>query len=130
MRRVLALIFVLAARAHASPAVELHTSCAVALAEHQRTLRAELERSLAGAAPRARYTLDVTLERLAETPARGELEVVAEVRVLVSDGHGAMRWSSKSRAVVRGAPRARARLRRDAVIEATRALAATIRARL
>ncbi len=124
MLRALALALLLITSADASP--QIHTTCAAELREHERTLHDELVRSLAG----AELTLDVSLVTLSETVERGELMVQAEVRALVSDPKGAMRWSSSARAAVRGAPRSRAQLRHDAVIEATRALAATIRARL
>ncbi len=124
MRRLLALVLVLAARADASP--EIHTRCAAELREHERTLHDELVQAL----PDAHITLDVSLVTLTETIYGLELEVKAEVRALVSDARGAMHWTSSARSVVRGAPGSRTRLRHDAVIEATRALAATIRRRL
>ena len=124
MRRILALAFALTTSAHASPLI--HTSSANALAEHQRTLHDELARSLADTDAQ----LDVSLVSLTETLAGTDVEVRAEVVALVSDARGAIRWSSRARATVRGALPSRAQLRRDAVIEATRALAAAIRKRL
>lgn len=124
MRRILALAFALTTSAHASPVI--HTSCKTPLAEHERTLHDELERSLAG----TNAQLDVSLVSITETLAGTDVEVRAEVRALISDTRGAIRWASTAHATVRGALPARAQLRRDAVIEATRALAATIRKRL
>ena len=128
VQRVLALVLVLvlATSAHATPTIR--TRCAATLAEHERTLQDELARALAGAD--AHIVLDVSLVTVTDHLVGTEVEVEAEVRAVVSDEHGAMRWSSRARATVRGALPARAQLRRDAVIEATRALAATIRKRL
>ena len=124
MLRALALALLVATSADASP--RIHTTSAAGLQDQERTLRAELVRSLAD----VDLTVDASLVTLSETIESGELLVTAEVRALVSDKRGAARWASTARAAVRGAPRSRAQLRHDAVIEATRALATTIRARL
>ena len=124
MRRILALAFALTTSAHASPVI--HTSCTTPLAEHERTLHDELARSLAG----TNAQLDVSLVSITETLIGTDVEVRAEIRALISDAQGAIRWSSTAHATVRGALPTRTQLRRDAVIEATRALAATIRKRL
>jgi hypothetical protein len=124
VRLVLALAFALTASAHASPVI--HASCATDLAEHERTLHDELARSLASTDAQ----LDVSLVSLTETLVGTDIEVRAEVHALVSDARGEVRWSSRASATIRGALRERVQLRRDAVIEATHALAATIRKRL
>jgi hypothetical protein len=110
--------------------VAVRATCAAHLAaEHSRTLRAEVERALADAGADG-YSLDVTLERL-DVIARGsELEVRASVRALVADEHGAMRWSSSSHAIAKGRAHDRAQLVHDAVAEAGRAVAASVRTRL
>jgi hypothetical protein len=124
VRFLVALVFALTTSAHASPVI--HTSCATELAEHERTLHDELARSLAGTDAQ----LDASLVSITETLAGTDVEVRAEVRALVSDPSGAIRWQSTAHATVRGALPGRVQLRRDAVIEATRALAAAIRKRL
>jgi len=124
VRFILALALALTTSAHASPVI--HTSCARELTEHERTLHDELARTLASTDAQ----LDVSLVSLTERLVGTDVEVRAELRALVSDARGEIRWSSRARATVRGALPQRAQLRRDAVIEATHALAATIRKRL
>lgn len=125
MRFLLVLALALTATSgFASPVI--HTSCARELSEHRRTLHDELARSLAG----TNAQLDASLVTLTETIRGVDLEVRAEVRAFVSDPRGAIRWSSSARATVRGVARMRSQLRRTAVVEASRALGATIRQRL
>jgi hypothetical protein len=124
VRLILALALALTTSAYAQPVI--HTSCARELSEHERTLHAELSRSLDDTSAE----LDASLVSITETLVGTDIEVRAEIRALVSDAHGAVRWTSTAHAKVRGSLRERLQLRRDAVIEATHALAATIRKRL
>jgi hypothetical protein len=122
----LILAFVLAISATAQAAPVIHASCARELSEHRRTLHDELARSLKDTSAR----LDASLVSITETLDGTEIEVRAEIRALVSDSRGVIRYQSTARAKVRGRLRERVQLRRDAVIEATRALAETIRKHL
>jgi hypothetical protein len=114
----------------ATAGVEIHATCAAELASgapHVRTLRVEVARALAGSRVPSRYTLDVSLVRLASTTIGGQLEVRAEVRALLSDEHGRARWQSTSHATARGAARQQALLQRDAVTAAARDVAKLVR---
>jgi hypothetical protein len=131
LARVLVVLVVLAASVgYAAPTIEIHASCADALARdpaHVRTLRGELAHALSGTSMSPGYTLDASLVRLAALPVGGELEVRAEVRAMLSDGQGRVRWTSTSRATARGSSRERAQLQRDAVGAAAREVAKSVR---
>jgi len=128
--RYLVIFGLLVGGAASAQGVAVRATCAAKVAaEHSRTLRAEIERALADASTDG-YSLDVTLERLDVTTHGGELEVRASVRALVADQHGAMRWSSSAHAIAKGRAHERAQLVHDAVAEAGRAVAATVRTRL
>jgi hypothetical protein len=128
--RYLAIFGLLVGRVASAQGVAVRATCAAPVAaEHSRTLRAEIERALADARGDG-YSLDVRLERLDVIPRGGELEVRASVRALVADEHGAMRWSSTARAIAKGHARERDQLVHDAVAEAGRAVAASVRTRL
>lgn len=130
MLRYLALLVLLVASPASARSVAVRATCAARVApEHSRTLRTAIERALADAHT-ADYSLDVTLEALDVIDHGGELEVRASVRALVADGHGAMRWASTARASARGRVRDRERIVHDAIAEAGRAVAATVRTRL
>lgn len=119
-----------AAIADATAGVEIHATCASELARdpvHVRTLRDEVARALAGARVPSRYTLDVSLVRLAGTTIGNQVEFRAEVRALLSDGQGRARWQTTSRATARGAIRDRASIQRDAVTAAAQQLARSVR---
>jgi hypothetical protein len=114
----------------ASAGVAIHASCAADLARdpvHVRTLREEVARALASTRVTTRYTLDVSLVRLASTTTGRNIEVRAEVRALLSDEHGRARWQTTSRAVARGSARQQADLQRDAVTAAARDVAKLVR---
>ena len=128
--RYVAILGLLAAAPANAQGVAVRAACAPRIAaEHSRTLRAEVQRALADANADG-YSLDVTLEKLEVIAHGGELEVRASVCSLVADEHGAMRWSSTARATARGRARERDQLVRDAVSEAGRAVADTVRTRL
>ena len=117
--------------ADAAPSIAIHATCAVELAHdpaHVRTLRGELTHALAGTRGTRGYKLDVSLVRLGTFTRGGELEVRAEVRAMLSDESGRVRWSSLSRATARGTPRDHLLLQRDAVTSAARELAKQVRA--
>ena len=117
LRRIIVACTLLAAvPAGAQSGALIHATCTASVAidpAHVRTLRAQLERALAGKA--SGYTLDVSLVRLTATPMNGEMEVRAEVKTLLSDASGRVRLSSTSRAAARGPVRDRLALHRDAV---------------
>jgi hypothetical protein len=120
----------LSAGAASAQGVAVRTACAPQVAqEHSRTLRAEVEHALTDSRADG-YSLDVTLEKLEVIAHDSELEVRATVRALVVDEHGAMRWSSASRAIAKGRARERTQLVHDAIAEAARAVAATVQTRL
>jgi hypothetical protein len=129
--RSLLVTFVVAiSTAYAAPAIEIRASCAEALARdpaHVRTLRGELAHALSDARASPGTTLDASLVRLAAIPVGGEIEVRAEVRAMLSDGSGRVRWTSTSRATVRGSSSERVLLQRDAVGAAARDLARSVR---
>lgn len=130
-RLVTACLVLAVAIANASPAIEVHATCAAELASdpaHVRTLRGELAQALARISASASYTLDVSLVRLGVTTVGSELEVRAEVRAMLSDARGKIRWTSTSRTAARGPARDRIRLQRDAVSAAARELAKSVRA--
>ena len=117
--------------ADASAGVEIHATCASEVSRepvHVRTLHDEITRALAGSPVTTRYTLDVSLVKLASSMVGGQLEVRAEVRGLISDARG-IRWQSTSRANARGSVRDRALLQRDAIGAAARDLARSVRMR-
>ena len=129
--RYLMIFGLLVASTASAQGVAVRATCAAKVAaEHSRTLRAEIERALADATAAEGYSLDVTLEKLDVIARGGELEVRASVRALVADPHGAMRWTSSAHAVAKGRTRERAQLVHDAVAEAGRAVAASVRTRL
>ena len=129
--RYLVIFGLLVAGTASAQGVAVRATCAAKVAaEHSRTLRAEIERALTDATAAEGYSLDVTLEQLEVTTHGGELEVRASVRALVADPHGAMRWSSSSHAIAKGRTHERAQLVHDAVVEAARAVAASVRTRL
>jgi hypothetical protein len=116
----------------ASPVVEIQATCAAELARdpvHLRTLRGELSRALANMRPATRLTLDVSLVRLGTASVDGELEVRAELRALLSDEHGRIRWTTTSRSTARGTAGQHTALQRDAVAAAARELAKGVRIR-
>ncbi|HEX5062842.1 MAG TPA: hypothetical protein VFV99_25890 [Kofleriaceae bacterium] len=124
------LVFAIAI-ADAAPVIEVRATCAAELASepaHLRTLRGELAQALARTTATASYTLDVSLVRLGVATVGRELEVRAEVRAMLSDAHGKIRWSSTSRSAARGPAADRIRLQRDAVSAAARDLARSVRA--
>jgi hypothetical protein len=129
---VLRYLVILAVFAGAASAqgVAVRAACAPQVAqEHSRTLRAEVERAMADAHVDG-YTLDVTLDKLEVIAHGSDIEVRATVRALVADEHGAMRWSSSSRAIAKGRAREREQLVHDAIAEASRAVAKTVLTRL
>jgi hypothetical protein len=129
--RYLVIFGLLVGGAASAQGVAVRATCAANLAaEHSRTLRAEIARALADATAAEGYSLDVTLERLDVIARGGELEVRASVRALVADPHGAMRWTSSAHAIAKGRTHERAQLVHDAVAEAGRAVAASVRTRL
>jgi len=131
VRLVTASLVLAAATAIASPAIEVHATCAAELASdpaHLRTLRGELAQALTRITATASYTLDVSLVRLGISTVGRELEVRAEVRAMLSDARGRIKWSSTSRAAARGPARDRIRLQHDAVSAAARDLARSVRA--
>lgn len=116
----------------ASHAVQVHATCAAELARdpaHLRTLRGELAQALAGITPRTSYTLDVSLVRLGSTSVGTDVEVRAEIRALLSDRRGQIRWTSTSSSRARGRSTDHAQVQRDAVAFAARDLAKGVRAR-
>jgi hypothetical protein len=127
--RFIDLLFMLAA--HSQPAapseLEIHTSCATALAEHETAMRDEVARTLDHAETHS--AVDVSLLGVTEMSIGAEVEVVAEVQVIVSDG-GILRWTSRARAAVRGTPGSHSELEREAVIDATHELATAVRSHL
>jgi hypothetical protein len=128
---VIACFALVAFVADAAAGVEIRATCAVELARdpvHVRTLHAEVARALGSAPVTARYTLDVSLVRLAATFVDGQLEVRAEVRALLSDASG-IHWHTTSRATARGNVRDRALLQRDAIGAAAHDLARALRTR-
>lgn len=119
------------ASAEAPREVEVHASCATALARqpvHVHTLRAELTQALAGTRASDAYTLDVSLVRLDVRAAGRNIEVRAEVRALLSDERGRIVWNSTARSTARGTAKDRELLQRDAVMSAARNVARSVRA--
>jgi hypothetical protein len=132
-RLALAVLLFASSPVGAASALQIHATCATELARdpaHVRTLRGELTRALTGMRAPAGYTLDVSLVRLGTSATGRGLEVRAEVRAMLSDKHGVVRWSSLSRATARGTARDRALLQRDAVAYAARDLAKSATAAL
>jgi len=130
-RLVTACLVLVAAIANAAPVIEVHATCAADLASdptHLRTLRGELAQGLTRISATTNYTLDVSLVRLGIATVGRELEVRAEVRAMLSDARGKIRWSSTSRSAARGPAADRIRLQRDAVGAAARDLARSVRA--
>ncbi len=131
-RLVLVLTVLIGMRADASGGLDVRTTCTADVARdpaHLRTLRGELARALADLHAPAGHTLDVSLVTLATTAHGTELEVRAELRAILSDERGRIRWSSAARATARGGLRDRTLLQRDAVGAAARRLAEVVRAR-
>jgi hypothetical protein len=123
-------VFLVASLADATAGVAIHATCATDLAgdpAHVRTLREEVARALASTRVPTRYTLDVSLVRLASTTSGRNVEVRAEVRALLSDEHGRARWQTTSRATARGPARDRVAIQRDAVTAAARDVAKLVR---
>lgn len=119
-------VFLVASVTDATAGIKIHASCTTELAgdpAHVRTLRDEVARALASARVTTRYTLDVSLVRLASTTLGRDVEVRAEVRALLSDAQGRARWQTTSRATARGSARDRALLQRDAVTAVARDVA-------
>ena len=130
-RLVTASLVLAVAIANAAPAIEVHATCAAELSSepaHLRTLRGELAQGLARTSPPSAYTLDASLVRLGISTVGRELEVSAEVRAMLSDASGKIRWSSTSRSAARGPAADRIRLQHDAVTAAARDLARSVRA--
>jgi hypothetical protein len=130
-RVVLTCLVLTCATARAQPQVRIHATCAAELARdpaHVRALRGELARALGGLRTTSGHTLDVSLVEVASTRAGRTLEVRAELRAMLSDARGHVRWASTSRATVRGSARDRAVLERDAVTAAARDVARSVRA--
>ncbi len=129
---VTCLVLAVATTSFASHTVEVRASCAAELARdpsHLRTLRGELAQALAGITSPASYTLDVSLVRLGSTAVGKDIEVRAEIRALLSDDRGQVRWTSTSNSLARGRVSDQATLKRDAVASAARDLASSVRAR-
>jgi hypothetical protein len=123
-------VFLVGSLGDAAAGVKIHATCTTELAgdpAHVRTLRDEVARALASAGVTKRYTLDVSLVRLASTTSGRDVEVRAEVRALLSDEHGRARWQTTSRATARGSTRDRAAIQRDAVSAAARDVAKLVR---
>ena len=122
--------FLVASVTDAAAGVAIHASCTTELARdpvHVRTLRDEVTRALASTRVTTRYTLDVSLVRLASTTLGRDVEVQVEVRALLSDEQGRARWNTTSRATARGHARDRAMIQRDAMSAAARDIAKLVR---
>jgi hypothetical protein len=123
-------VLLLALPGHATAGVKIMPTCASELAcdpSLVRTLRDEVARALGSTRVTTRYTLDVSLVRLASTTSGRHVEVRAEVRALLSDAQGRARWHTISRATARGATRDRVMIQRDAVTAAARDVAKLVR---
>ena len=130
-RIALVCLVVAAAPAIASPAIEIHASCAAELAAdpfHVRTLRAELAQELEGAAGAHAQAIDITLVRLDATTSGTDVVVRAEVRALISD-HGRVTYTATSHTTARGPIRERLLVQRDAIAGAARDVGRHIKAR-
>jgi len=94
---------------------------------HLRTLRDELTQALVGVAAAPGAAIDVSLTRVTVTPAGSQLEVRVELRALLSDEKGRLRWATTTRSTARGDTRDRELLLRDAVSSAARDLGRRVR---
>jgi hypothetical protein len=111
--------------------VTIHATCAAKLARepaHVQTLRGELTRALDGVRTASGYALDVSLVEMSSTGTASMLDVRVEVRAMLSDARGRVRYAATSRATARGQARDRALLERDAVAAAAHDVARAVRA--
>jgi hypothetical protein len=129
-RLMLACLVLASASADASRGIAVHASYGGSLVRDPallRTLRTEMTRALDGARVPGGYKLDVSLVRLDAARSGVELHVHAEVRALLSDNTGRIRWTSTARSIARGSQRDRALLERDAVAATAHQLGTLVR---
>jgi hypothetical protein len=122
---IAALLFAGESAAFAQP-LEVHTTCAAAVARdpaHLRTLREELARALRDVGPSRRYTLDVSLVQLRTKTVGREIEVTLELRAILSDDNRRMLSMSSSSATARGPMKDKDKVLRDAFAAASERVA-------
>ena len=128
--RITLVCLLLAAPASASPKVDIHASVARAVASnpaHLETLHNELVVVLDGMPAAGGLTLDVSLVRIVATARGGTLIVKVEVRALLSDKTGRVRFASNARATAKGSVKNRTLIEGDAVKAATHELGKLVR---
>ena len=129
--RALLACLLLAAPAGAAPGVAIHASFAGELVRdpvHLETLESELVRGLKGMPAAQGLSLDVSLVRLGVTSRGNKMVVKVEVRALLSDATGRVRFASTARATAKGSVKNRVLIEADAVKAATQQLARIVRA--
>ena len=129
-RVVLVYLLLVCSGARAAPMVTIHATCAAKLARepvYVQTLRGELTRALDGIRTAGGYALDVSLVELSSTGTGNTLEVRVEVRAMLSDARGRVRYASASRATARGQARDRMLIERDALAAAAHDVARAVR---
>ena len=118
----LILFGLIAARAVASPVIHSRSA-----AEHRDVLRRELRVAFVDIADG--YTLDAALVRLQSVNVGNDVEIRAELRGLLSEPNGRIRFSAMTRATARGRARDRGSLERDAIAAVSAQLAHVLNAR-
>jgi hypothetical protein len=127
--------------AAAVPAVDVHATCApsIALDSATRSAHVTAVKSVLVTGLRApssgteRFGVDASIAKLELHPTHGEIEVSAEIHIVVSDAHARIQWVGTASATVRERgyhPEHVRAMQREAVEHATRQLVSPVRTQL